>query len=121
MARRALRDLRLSERRDTIIFIGKILTNTMEMDAGTVICKFIVDSHNDSVTPVSLDGRTRHLAIDKKSNPLNTIRRDRSVCNIEVIGNSIACLRDILIPVGIDIETTEIIGIASRLAFTRNA
>ncbi len=60
-------DAAFGDTRNTILIVGVLLANAVEMDRGGVVLHLIDDGHFHHVAPISLDGRSGNLAIDGKS------------------------------------------------------
>lgn len=116
---RSWSDWALSNGGNTIVHVVVQLSNTVEMDRCTiVVCKLVVNSDNDSVTPAGLDCRARHLSIDPHDWPCNTIWAKGRAGNVKVVVNNFASDWGDLVAVGVDIVTTEL---ALTLTGTRSA
>ena len=75
----------MSDRRNTIHLVSVVLTNAVEMQTSTIVGKSIVNSDNDSVTPIRENSWSGECAIDKQNVSGNSIECSCRVDKLEVI------------------------------------
>lgn len=114
------RDGTLGDGWHAVHFVGVPLADTVEVNAGTVGCEVVHNSHLDSVTPVSLDQITGDLAVDDHGLPYNTIGGEERMANVKMALDDGTGKGPFVVVVGLKGETAVVVEV-SRLTLARNA
>ena len=64
----------LSDGSNTVMLVGVVLANTVEMKTGSVVCKTVVESYCDSVTPIGKESRAGESSVDEEDVALHAIK-----------------------------------------------
>lgn len=108
----------LGDGRNTVVLAVVQLTETVEVDAGTVVLELVVHLYDNGVTPAGPDWRAGHLTIDCEHHARDTIGRKGNVGNVELVVHNSARLGSECVIVGGDVATAEF---APALVLTRDA
>lgn len=78
----------------------------MPMHACAIVLEAVLDSNNNSVSPVGFDGRSGKLAVDSIDRSRDTIRGERQFFHLEVVSNSSAGVWPSGLGVAVDVVAT---------------
>lgn len=85
------------------MLVSPVLSDTVEVQAGSVVCEGISDVDDNSVAPISNYSRSRECPVYKQDRPFYSIWRCCRILYIEPVFPRHACFRHYIVVVGTEI------------------